>query len=103
MKNREEIEKEFDDFFPELLGENYPINDGNLYTAMDKMSLVLKSHISKIRQDDIDGLVEWAIGMFEAQRELGSEFMTPRDYRTLSRNQTLSDIIAHLHELKKHI
>jgi hypothetical protein len=38
MKTKEDVEKEFDNFFPELLGKNYPLSVDGVFEAIDKMS-----------------------------------------------------------------
>jgi hypothetical protein len=83
MKTREEIDKEWDDKFPSGTCDN-----AEFYESRKK-----KSHISKIRQDDIDGLVEFFAGYEKPAED---------DYDG-GYSHALSDIIAHLKALKEKI
>jgi hypothetical protein len=103
MKNREEIEKEFE----EKIVHN---PDGTRHNCMSlDEEKVLKSHISKIRQDDMDGLVEWAEQEIWAYHTMGDDkrqTFTLDEVNELclrSHNQALSDIIAHLTVLKEKV
>jgi hypothetical protein len=79
IKNREEIEKEFFNDF----------GNTGAWEELDNIAL----YISKIRQDDIDELVEFFAGYKKPAED---------DYDG-GYNHALSDVIAHLHKLKKHI
>ena len=86
MKTKEAIEKEFFNDF----------GNTGAWEELDNIAL----YISKIRQDDIDGLVEWA----EKERDgymLGA--MNGKIKKMIPYDAAFINIIAHLHELKKHI
>ena len=110
MKTKEEIEKEFDEKSKILFTRgglsvllDYPPHDRVLDEEF------VKSHISKIRQDDMDGLVEWAEQEIWAYHTMGDDkrqTFTLDEVNELclrSHNQALSDIIAHLTVLKEKV
>jgi len=97
IKNREEVEKEFDEkFCHDSIKLKYP--GEKEYSG----GTIVKSHISQIRKDDIDGLVEWVkertIPM-DSTRDCIIKNSTFRD----SYNTALSDIIAYLQALKEKV
>jgi hypothetical protein len=57
IKNREEVKKEFDEKFTVKCSDGLLIAD--FKNGKEIKVSQIKSYISKIRKDDIDGLVEW--------------------------------------------
>jgi hypothetical protein len=96
IKNREEVEKEFD----YVIGGLHHNDDSY---ATDHVHL----RISKIRKDDIVGLVEWA----EKEKKIVCAFVNSKGsniedkyiHYTGGKMSVLRDIIAHLQELKEKV
>jgi hypothetical protein len=87
IKNREEIEKEFFNDF----------GNTGAWEELDNIAL----YISKIRQDDIDELVEWV----EKKRDVYDDDVDVKHdkYRIEAKNGLIDDFVAYLQELKTHI
>ncbi len=98
MKTKEEIEKEFDEKFA------YPMNN-----YLDEYQLVsVKSHLSKIRKDDIDAMERLLKGHEKELSDLG-EYETYGDTHWLAqavqygKNEIISDLLAHLQAIKEKV
>jgi hypothetical protein len=101
MKNKEQVNKEFDEEFPFAILDwrHGQENDGDC-TTTDKMKEI-KSHISSIRQNDVDELIKFI--------ESKSSLVDFADYGDIPNRPNMieilstSDIITHLKSIKEKI
>jgi len=102
MKTKEQVNKEFDNKYYEVM-QGYK-NAGFVYD----LPKGLKSYISSIRQNDVDELIEWAEGeeKFTPPDRSKSPMFTYKDVTApynRGYNSALSDIITHLKSIKEKI
>jgi hypothetical protein len=101
MKTKEKVEKEFDDKFPYRIYRVAGEPKTEFIESKNKPEQI-KSHISKIRKDDIDGLVKIVKEvMGEHTQNCGDSPL--RECNWDCPQKPLSDIIAHLLELKEKV
>jgi hypothetical protein len=91
IKNREEVEKELEDWLTE------PKREDDLLRHYVES---IEYHISKIRKDDIDGVVAWAEEIYLEKEDFNKDTF---DGINRGYHLALSDIIAHLKNLKEKV
>jgi hypothetical protein len=113
MKTKEEVEKEFDEKFNAKSLDEIKYNRDQITAIKEEWNRNLrqgvKSHISKIRKDDIDGLVE----ELKKRREETKKHLSERGSCLLCieedycfheiQRDTFSDIIDHLQAQKEKV
>lgn len=120
LKTNKEIEKEFDEKFPSSLSPVRP-TDGKIFPLYngfwvfqqdnDKRNLPqdIKSHISSIRLDDIERIMEWAKGyvkytpeqLIELNKDVPSALAEQSYYEAVGITKFRDDLLSYLEQQKK--
>ena len=90
MKTKQQINEKFDEKYKSVYRAYPEYQESHLILLND-----IKNHISKIRQDDLDSLVEYA-----ERNEWRTQITVGREDYKKGYNQALSDIITNLKSLK---